>query len=97
MSAGALVHQPIYQPRQAPAVVVLLDPSAGVVSTFMAGARQGRCISCRRGGRRAVRAEDAQAGGQLREQQAEARRLDAAIEANLETLGYAINTQASFR
>jgi type I restriction enzyme M protein len=28
---------------------------------------------------------------QLREQQAEARRLDAAIEANLETLGYAIN------
>ena len=28
---------------------------------------------------------------QLRDQQAEARRLDAAIEANLETLGYTIN------
>ena len=34
---------------------------------------------------------------QLREQQTEARRLDAAIEANLETLGYTINEKAPIR
>jgi hypothetical protein len=34
---------------------------------------------------------------QLREQQAEARRLDAAIEANQETPGYTFNERALFR
>jgi hypothetical protein len=33
----------------------------------------------------------------LREQQAEARRLDAAIEANLQTLGYPISGETPFR
>jgi hypothetical protein len=65
--------------------------SAGVVPTFTVGARQGHCISCHRGGRRAVRAEDARAGDQLHEQQAEARRLATTIEANPESLGYAIS------